>query len=123
MTWKSLVKNATYDRCIILVAETDESSKTGFKISELRSWEETWVKFQMNDPDGFAVYNNKTGNIEDVTYPKTGEVSKVWRIHDGTWVDIVEKDGKLIIVPYKLPTIAEGPNTKYGKYGRRQGSG
>lgn len=123
MAWKSLVKNSTYDRCIVLVAETDKTSSTGFKVSELRSWEETWVKFRMEDPDGFSVYSNKTGNIEEVTYPKTGEVSKVWRIHDGTWVDVVDKDGKLIIVAYKLPTIVEGPNTKYGRYGLRKESG
>lgn len=116
MAWISLVKNATADRCIVLVA-ADKGGGKGWNHYRLHDWQETWTNCQEKDPDGFAAYDKKDGVRQSITFE--GRKAEAWRIHDGTWVDIVASDkGDLSIkvLAGKKPNLDTGryPLTKEG---------
>jgi hypothetical protein len=117
---KSFVKNSTYAkaRCIVLVAATN-ATNTGFDIAELVSWEDTYKDLQWNDPDGLAALDCKTGTFVEITYE--GKKSKVWRIHDGTRVDINDAPGHVELICEKSGAFK--PNTRRGPWYHREAEG
>ncbi|MFO1424541.1 MAG: hypothetical protein U1F70_13000 [Candidatus Competibacteraceae bacterium] len=117
-TWTSLVKNATYDRCVVMVAATKKTGK-GFDLEQLKSWEDSWQK-GVEDPDGLTAYNLKTGKRELIAYE--GIKSEVWRIHDGTWVDVIDQSGALELKVYQQG-MGGKPNRRYGPWYNRQEEG
>jgi hypothetical protein len=115
-TWTSLVKNATVGRCIV-VAAADKGRNRGWNHYRLKDWQETWTQYGEKDPDGLAAYNIKTGVREFITFE--GQRAQAWRIHDGTWVDVVSEDGGDLLIKLfqgKKPNLDTGrwPMTNKG---------
>ncbi len=116
----SFVKNSTYAkaRCIVLVAATN-ATNTGFDIDELVSWEDTYKDLKWDDPDGLAALDCKTKTFVDITYE--GKKSKIWRIHDGTRVDISDAQGYVKLICEKSGALK--PNTRKGPWFWREAEG
>ena len=116
----SFVKNSTYSkaRCIVLVAATN-AANNGFDIGELVSWEDTYKDLKWDDPDGLAALDCQTRIFVDIKYE--GKTSKVWRIHNGTRVDITDKNGYLELICEKSGALK--PNTRRGHWIHREAEG
>lgn len=117
MSWTSLVKNETGGRAVILIAVTNKKSATGFDLHRLEPWQNSWDHAKQDDPDGFAAYDMKTRIRIGIAFE--GVISEVWRIHDGSWVDILDNQGNLIIKHFQ----GKKPNRRYGRYGFRKEEG
>lgn len=95
------------------------AQKNGFDIGELLSWQDTYKDLNWDDPDGLAVISCQTNTFVDITYE--GKTSKVWRIHDGTRVNIVDDNGTVELICEKSGSFK--PNTRTGPWYNRDAEG
>lgn len=110
MSWTSFVKNETGGKAVVLIAVSKKKKDEGFDIYRLEPWQNSWDHLKQDDPDGFAAYDMKTHVRISITFE--GVKSEVWRIHDGTWVDILDDKGNLYIKHIQ----GKKPNRRYGRW-------